>query len=396
VAKLNADGTALFYCSFLGGANGNTSADGEEGLGIAIDSAGNAYVTGRTTSGDSFPLAAVAQPFPAGVTGTAFLAKVGASVSNNSTPKLLYSTTFGGRGAKAEAIALDPRGNAYITGFAAGDLPTTAFAFQTKFNGGETDGFVAKISTTFDDTIGGYRPANNQFLLRNSNTAGAPDKTITFGVAGDLPVTGDWDGNGVDDVGVFRPGSQEFQLRLPNGRSFTTITLTNFGQPGDLPVAGDWNGDGIDTPGVFTPATGQWLLTNGPNTNNTTPPVNFNFTFGLNGDTPLAGDWNGDGFDTPGLFRNGIAQFILSNGFQGTIDIPPFLFGALGQLPLAGDWDGDGVATIGVFNPNTGTMALNNINSSGNGNGDLIFNFGQSGDLPLAGDWDGQPTLPTN
>jgi len=395
VAKLNADGTALFYCSFLGGANGNTPNDGEEGLGIAIDSAGNAYVTGRTTSGDTFPLAAVAPPFPAGVAGTAFVAKVGASVSNNSIPKLLYSTTFGGRGAKAEAIAIDPRGNVYITGFAAGDFPTTPLAFQTKFNGGETDGFVAKISTSFEDTIGVFRPANNQFLLRNSNSAGPPDKTITFGVAGDLPITGDWDGNGVDDVGIFRPTTQEFLLRLPNERSFTTIRLTNFGQPGDLPVAGDWNGDGIDTPGVFTPLTGQWLLTNG-NTNNTTPPVNFNFTFGQNGDTPLAGDWNGDGFDTPGLFRNGIAQFILSNGFQGTIDIPPFLFGALGQLPLAGDWDGDGVATIGVFNPNIGTMALNNTNSSGNGIGDLIFNFGQNGDLPLAGDWDGQPTVPTN
>lgn len=55
VAKLNADGTALFYCSFLGGNNGNTSADGEEGLGITIDFGGNVYVTGRTTSGATFP-----------------------------------------------------------------------------------------------------------------------------------------------------------------------------------------------------------------------------------------------------------------------------------------------------------------------------------------------------
>ncbi len=62
VAKLNADGTNLFYCSFLGGANGNTSEDGEEGLGIVIDTGGNAYVTGRTTANTTFPVGPVVRP----------------------------------------------------------------------------------------------------------------------------------------------------------------------------------------------------------------------------------------------------------------------------------------------------------------------------------------------
>lgn len=395
VAKMNADGTALFYCSFLGGDNSNTPDDGEEGLGIAIDSAGNAYVTGRTTSGSSFPVGPVAPPFLGNDQGTAFLAKIGATISTDAPPKLLSSTTFGGRTARGEAIAIDPKGNVYFVGSAGGDLRTITGAFQPKFNGGANDGFVAKILTSFNDTIGVFRPSANGFLLRNSNTSGAADLAFGFGLPGDLPVTGDWNGNGVDDAGIFRPSAGQFQLRLPAGRTFITITLT-FGQNGDLPVAGDWNGDGIDTVGVFTPSTGQWLLTNGPNTNNTTPPVNFTFAFGVNGDTPLAGDWNGDGFDTPGLFRGGASQFILSNGFQGTIDITPFNFGSLGTKALAGDWDGDGVATVGVFNPATGVMALNNTNTAGNGTGDLVFNFGQSGDVPLAGDWDGKPELPTN
>lgn len=179
-------------------------------------------------------------------------------------------------------------------------------------------------------------------------------------------------------IGVFRPGAGQFQLRLPSARGFITIVL-NFGQNGDLPVAGDWNGDGIDTVGVFNPSTGLWLLTNGPNIDNTTPAVILQFTFGVNGDTPIAGDWNGDGVDTPGLFRGGVVQFILSNDFQGTNDIPPFSFGPLGTKALAGDWDGDGVTTVGVFNPINGEMVLNNTNTAGNGLGDLIFNFGQNG-----------------
>ncbi|HEV8370781.1 MAG TPA: SBBP repeat-containing protein [Pyrinomonadaceae bacterium] len=395
VAKLNADGTALFYCSFLGGDNDNTADDGEEGLGITIDSGGNAYVTGRTTSGTTFPVGPVAPPFAGTTAGTAFIAKIAATVSSTTPAKLLYSTTFGGKTTKAEAIALDPKGNVYIAGSAGTDLPTTPGAFQRKPLG-NGDGFASKFSTTFNDTIGVFRPSNNGFLLRNSNTAGPADISIGFGIAGDLPITGDWDGNGVDDVGIFRPSTGQFQLRLPSGRTFIVINLNNFGQNGDLPVAGDWNFDGIDTVGVFRPSTGQWLLTNGPNTNNTTPPVNFQFAFGQNDDVPIVGDWNGDGFDTPGLFRSGVAQFILSNGFQGTTDITPFTFGALGTKPLAGDWDGDGVATIGVFNPGTGIMSLNNTNTSGNGVGDLVFSFGLNGDSPLAGDWDGTPEVPTN
>lgn len=391
VAKLNADGTALFYCSFLGGNNLNTSQDGEEGLGIAIDSGGNAYVTGRTTSGASFPAGVVAPPFPANLQGTAFIAKIEASVSSSTKPKLLYSTTFGGGRASGESIAVDSKGNVYLAGSSGGDLPTTIGAFQSQFNGGETDGFVAKIATTFNDTIGVYRPSINQFQLRNSNTAGPADKLIAFGSAGDLPVTGDWDGNGIDDVGIFRPSTGQFQLRIPGLRPLVSIVTVNFGQSGDIPVAGDWNGDGIDTPGVFRPAVGAWLLTNGPNINNTTPPIDLSFSFGQIGDIPLAGDWNGDGLDTPGVFRPAGALFILSNSFLGTTDITPFVFGLAKSLALAGDWDGDGVSTVGVFNPTTGVMSLNNTNTSGNGVGDLVFNFGQNGDLPLGGDWDGKP-----
>ena len=389
VAKLNADGTALFYCSFLGGNNTNTSNDGEEGLGIVIDFGGNAYVTGRTTSGASFPSVL---PLSPDLQGTAFLTKIEATISNNTVPKLLYSTTFGGGGAKGEAIALDSRGNVYLAGTTTGGLPTTAGAFDTTFNGGD-DAFIAKFSSTFNDTIGVFRPSLNQFQLRDSNTSGPADHFITFGQSGDQPIVGDWNGAGNDRPGVFRPSTGQFILQF----SPRLIVTVNFGQSGDLAVVGDWDGNGIDTPGVFNPASGQWQLTNGIkglNVNNSTPPVNFTFTFGQVGDTPIAGDWDGNGIDGVGLFRTGNSNFILSNGFQGTIDIKPFIFGSLGSRAIAGDWDGDGIDTIGVFSPNTGVMALNNVNSTGNGVGDIVFNFGQSGDIPLAGDWDGKPSLP--
>ena len=389
VAKLNADGTALFYCSFLGGNNGNTSADGEEGLGLTIDFGGNVYVTGRTTSGATFPQLL---PLTSDLSGTAFLTKIEATISNNTVPKILYSTTFGGPTAKGKSVALDARGNVYLAGSTADGLTTTVGAFDTTFNGGAHDAFVAKFSPTFNDTTGIFRPATLQFQLRDSNTTGPADHIITFGQAGDQPVVGDWNGSGIDSVGVSRPSTGQFFLQITR-----KIIVINFGQAGDIPVVGDWDGNGVDTPGVFNPANGQWQLTNGINglnVSNSFPQANFTFTFGQNGDLPIAGDWDGNGIDGVGFFRTTNSTFNLSNGFQGTIDIKPFIFGGLGVKPIAGDWNGDGIATIGIFNPNTGTMSLNNTNSSGNGIGDIVFSFGLNGDFPLAGDWDGKPSLP--
>lgn len=389
VAKLNADGTALFYSSFLGGDNGNTSNDGEEGLGITIDFGGNAYVTGRTTSGASFP---AVLPLAANLQGTAFLTKIEATVSSTTVPKVLYSTTFGGSGARGESIALDPKGNVYLGGTTPGTLPVTPGAFDTTFNGGTSDAFIAKFNTTFNDTVGVFTPATLQFQLRDSNSTGPADHLITFGQSGDQPITGDWNGSGIDQPGVFRPSTGQFFLFL--GRK---VIVVNFGQAGDIGVVGDWDGNGIDTPGVFSPPNGLWQLTNGINGANVTnsfPTSNFAFTFGQNGDTPIVGDWDGNGIDGVGLFRGGNSTFFLSNGFQGTVDIKPFIFGSLGSKPLAGDWNGDGIATIGVFNPATGVMSLNNVNGPGNGIGDIVFNFGGNGDIPLAGDWDGKPPLP--
>ena len=179
VAKLNADGTALFYSSFLGGDNDNNADDFEEATGIAIDSAGNAYVTGNTSSGGTFPVGTVEAPFPPELTGTAFVAKIGASVSATAVPPLIYSTTFGGERVRARGIAVDADGAAFIAGFTDGGLPTTANAVQPEA-GGERDAFVARVaSKRSDDTAGLYDSARNEFQLRNANTTGVADVVAT-------------------------------------------------------------------------------------------------------------------------------------------------------------------------------------------------------------------------
>jgi len=137
VTKLNASGSALVYSTYLGGDNQ------EQGYGIAVDSLGQAYVTGSTRSVD-FPTTAGALQTTLGYSGNAFVTKLDTSGS-----ALLYSSYLGGPApAMATGIAVHA-GNAYVTGQASSNtFPTTAGAFQTTFGGGISDAFVVELNTT--------------------------------------------------------------------------------------------------------------------------------------------------------------------------------------------------------------------------------------------------------
>jgi uncharacterized protein (TIGR03437 family) len=133
VAKLNATGSALVYSTYLGG-NGDDRAGG-----IAVDSFGNAYVTG-TTGSTNFPTASPLQATYGGG-GDAFVAKLNAAGS-----ALVYSTYLGGYGSdQGFGIAVDSFGNAYVTGITSGNFPT-ASPFQASHGGGGPETFVAKLN----------------------------------------------------------------------------------------------------------------------------------------------------------------------------------------------------------------------------------------------------------
>ncbi len=390
VAKLNADGTAQFYSSFLGGSSQ------DEGRAIALDALNNVYVTGETLS-TNFPATNGFQTTRASSDGDAFVTKISAVVAV-SQPKILYSSFLGGAGGGGagkdvgNGIAVDKKGNVIIAGkTASATFPTTTGVIKTSAPGVSQfnlDAFVAKVESTFADTIGVYNPAVNQFRLRNSNTAGGVDQTANFGQPGDIPVVGDWNGDGIKDPGVFRPSTGQFIIKkltitLPFG--VTPILTITFGQNGDLPVAGDWNNDGVESVGVFRPSAGQFFLTDD---NVANPNVDHSPIFGVAGDLPVAGDFNSDGRDTVGVFRPSAATFFLTNQdvLNPTIDITS-VFGVAEDLPVTADYDGDGKDTIGVWRPSVATFFLSNNNTAV----DLTIAFGQNGDFPVMGDWDGKP-----
>jgi hypothetical protein len=146
VSKLSADGSTLVYSTYLGGSlEGTTNA-------IAVDSAGEAVVAGRTYSTD-FPVLNAFQPAHAADSGDsdATLTKLSASGSS-----LVFSTYLGGNSNDfAMGVALDPSGNIYVAGLTfSSDFPTVAGSFETTYSStpGGT-GFVSKFNATGSQLI---------------------------------------------------------------------------------------------------------------------------------------------------------------------------------------------------------------------------------------------------
>jgi hypothetical protein len=163
---------------------------------------------------------------------------------------------------------------------------------------------------------------------------------------------------------------------------------TNFfyGNPGDFPMMGDWNCDGVDTPGLYRQSDGFVYLRN----SNSQGVADIRFFFGNPGDIPLAGDFNGDGCDTVSIHRASEARIYVINalgandGGLGAADFN-YVFGNPGDKPFVGDFDGNGVDTVGLHRESTGFVYFRNSHTQGNA--DDQFFFGDPGDRLVAGDW---------
>lgn len=191
VTKLNATGTALIYSTYFGGSGQDL------GIAIAVDSLGNAYVTGYTKSSDFPTTPGAFQTTLRGATN-AFITKLNASAT-----ALIYSTYLGGSNMdSANGIAIDSSGNAYVVGYdQSTDFPTTPGAFQTAFGGGFADASVTKLNAS------GTALIYSTYLGGNADDAGG---AIALDSSGNASVVGYTASNNFPTT----PGA--FQTSLPN------------------------------------------------------------------------------------------------------------------------------------------------------------------------------------
>ncbi|NNC93492.1 MAG: hypothetical protein HKN80_13485, partial [Acidimicrobiia bacterium] len=239
------------------------------------------------------------------------------------------------------------------------------------------------------DEVGLFDAANGRWHLRY------PDGRLSsfyFGIPGDTPLLGDWDCDGVDTVALYRESSGFIYLRNSNDFGIGEQDFF-YGIPGDVPIAGDWDGDNCDTLGILRGD--RFFLSNTLDTS----VADIDFYLGIPGDQPFAGDFNGDGKDTVGVYRAATqaAYFVNdlsslpSSGGVPTADTALWVAGADATL-IAGDWDGDGDDTPGVFRSTPSTFRLEN--TLGQPVPDVTYTFGKSAWLPVAGNLGQPPPLP--
>jgi fibronectin type 3 domain-containing protein len=229
-------------------------------------------------------------------------------------------------------------------------LPGVQYFYRVEAVGGSGPGPLSnQTNAQFSFSLGSFSQGIWRVDSNNNAAVDLNDFSIPFGIAGDIPLWGDWTNTGRERLGVFRRGAWFLDTNGQTGWQGDDTGLL-FGIATDIPAPGDWNGDGRTELGVFR--NGTWFLdTNGiPGWQGNDTAVNF----GNANDIPVVGDWNGDGRDDIGTVR-GAQWFLDTNGvrgWQGNDTTISFGVGRPTDTPVVGDWNGDGKDEIGVYRTN--------------------------------------------
>jgi hypothetical protein len=254
---------------------------------------------------------------------------------------------------------------------------------------------IGAYELTHADKIGVYRERDFSLLANGrqvwTRSRYQPDVTLRFGRVGSSPLSGDFNGDGLDEIAAHF--GKTFCLDMNGNGTWDGVAggdaKLRFGMRGSMPLAGDFNGDGVDEIGAYH-AGRFYIDANGNGRWDGRAGGDLNLEFGPAEATPLAGDWDGDGVDEIGAHFG--RQFRLDANGNGRWDGQAggdldYAFGAADDSPLAGDFNGDGIDEIGAHRNHKFFLDTN-----GNGNwdtsegGDAVREFEPQG-TPLSGNW---------
>ncbi|MBZ5618405.1 MAG: hypothetical protein LAQ69_06665 [Acidobacteriia bacterium] len=240
-----------------------------------------------------------------------------------------------------------------------------------------------------------YRSGVWVFDTNGNGSFDLTDRFSSFGLSGDQPVAGDWDGTGAVRIGVFRGGL--WYLDLNDNGQWDGVAggdgIFAFGMPGDVAVTGDWNGDGRSKLGIFRcPQTGvcTWVLDYAGKFGYDAATAK-SFSYGSPGDIPVVNNWNAtSNIDQIGVYRpmpNGQGLWIVDSNGSGAWEPSDamYWFGLASDLPVVGNWDNGTRKRIGVFRG--GVWILDTNGNNAYDATDAVRFFGLPGDHPVVGKW---------
>jgi hypothetical protein len=280
-------------------------------LGLVVRPSGQVIAVGTTGSGN-FPLLNPVQATHGGMYD-AFVTVYQASGS------VAFSTFWGGAGSDAAYGAANGKfdGSSILIGGSTGsaNFPVSA-AYMPATDTLTPNGFFASFTLTGGavhprDKAGYFRQGGFALDKTGDFSWNAGDTAFPFGMSTDIPVAGDWTGNGQFRVGVFRGGVWYVDINGDGNWTWGVDQYYYYGIPGDLPVVGDWTGDGRSKIGVYRPSTGVWYLDYDGN-NAWTNFQDRIIQWGAPDDLPVVGDWTGSGASKIGLYKTGKRTVVLN------------------------------------------------------------------------------------
>ncbi len=393
VCKLNSTGLSLIYSTFIGG-SGN-----EEGNGIAIDSAGNVFVTGIALDGTTeYPTTQeVFQPQNNG-NGDVFVTKLGDfSISGRTldTSGLpLANTAVAMSGDNTDFMLSDAEGRFYFgdTILSGTNLVSATQIlynfnppnFQVVTNRNKQITFVGR-PTTSGPTVAFSNLGGD--VQSTAGNIGLPNTNLTLiDTFGDIR-TATTDAQGNYRFNNVRTGSFYIVFAERDGYNFSpaaaqvtfldqNLDVDFTASPNSPRPVQDFDGDGKSDLAVFRPAEGNWYILQSQN--NALKVVNF----GVNGDVPLAEDFDGDNRADIAVYRPSDGNWYRLNSSNGAFSAVKF--GLAEDKPVPADYDGDGKTDIAVYRPSNGVW--HRLDSS-NGNYSSV-QWGISTDKPVPADFD--------
>ncbi|MEM9458628.1 MAG: serine hydrolase [Myxococcota bacterium] len=247
--------------------------------------------------------------------------------------------------------------------------------------------FAADANGDGVDDLIVWRPSTGQWFARQVDGT-----TINAGLVygnealGDIPLTGDVDGDGSSDYVIWRGSNGDWYAKSSSGVAIASGL--EYGVPGDIPLVGNVGGTDAEDFVIWRPSTGQWYAKQSDGTTLFT-----GIFYGVNGDVPHLGDVNGDGVDELIIWRPSTGQWFAKEVSSGVALVSGMHWGWPADISLVGDVDGNGDDELVIFRPSTGEWYARD---SG---GDVFFRevywgqgeVGGGNDplIPLLGDFDG-------
>lgn len=220
-----------------------------------------------------------------------------------------------------------------------------------------------------------WRPSSGVWWVLGGE--GSQAATQQWGMAGDVPVPGDYDGDGKTDFAIFRPSQGEWWIYKSSDNTYYAF---QFGMSGDTPMAADFDGDGKSDQAVFRPdlpsaGQGSWYILQSSGAGV------ISQQFGLSTDKPTPADFDGDGRADINVWRD--SNYTFYTLYSTTSSVGSVVLGSSAGTPVPADYDGDGKANYARLNGNQWLILNASYTSSS------AVTFQNSGDIPVHNDYDG-------